>query len=104
MADLLLTDSDLDLTDGDLSWVIGLDAVIQDCTMTLRTWLEETPYDLGAGVPYLQVIFQRGVSLFAVRFIVEQILLARDGVEGRGEQHALGIDERVVEIEDRERV
>ena len=55
--DLLLTDYDMDLTNGDLSFVNGADAIGQDVTMRLRTWLGETVYDVSAGVPYLQVIF-----------------------------------------------
>jgi len=35
---------------------------------------------MSAGLPYEQVIFQKGTSLTAVRFIVEQALLARKGV------------------------
>ena len=47
--DLKLTDYDLDLTNGDLSFVDRLEAVRQDIEMALRTWLEETPYDRNAG-------------------------------------------------------
>ena len=43
--DLLLTDYDMDLTNGDLSFVNGADAIGQDVTMRLRTWLGETVYD-----------------------------------------------------------
>lgn len=81
MADLTLSGYDLSLVDGDLPWIDGLDAVAQDCAMTLRTFLEETPYDRSAGVPYLQVIFQRGVSLYQARFILTEILLAVDLVD-----------------------
>ena len=81
MADLTLSNYDLQIVDGDLPWIDGLDAVAQDATMTLRTFLEETPYDRSAGVPYLQVIFQKGVSLFAVRFIVVEVLLAVDLID-----------------------
>ena len=78
--DLKLTNDDLDITNGELSFVTGIDAVRQDLEMRLKTWLEETPYDRAAGVPYLQVIFARGVQVQAVRFILETIILDTDGV------------------------
>jgi len=74
--DLLLTDYDLDITNGDLSWVTGNEATAQDVTMSLRTWLAESVYDRSAGVPYRQVIFQRGITSEAVQFIIEQQILA----------------------------
>ena len=79
--DLLLKDYDLDITDGDLTFVRGAEAITQDVRMRLRTWLGETPYDVSAGVPYLQVIFERGVELDAVRFILENRILDTPGVE-----------------------
>lgn len=79
--DLKLTDYDVDLTDGELSFVRLIDAVRQDIEMGLRTWLAETAYDRNAGLPYLQVIFQRGTTVTSIRFIILQFLLARDGVE-----------------------
>jgi hypothetical protein len=78
--DLKLNDYDLDLTDGELSFVTGIDAVRQDLEVKLRTFLNETPYDRGAGVPWLQIIFVRGVTISAVRFILEQRILAVDGI------------------------
>jgi len=79
--DLKFTDNDVDLTGGDLSWVEGAEAVRQDIEMTLGTWLGETPYDKGAGVPYLQVIFKRGTTQAAIRFIIEHIIRDVDGVD-----------------------
>jgi len=79
--DLMLTDYDLDITDGELSFVRGAEAIAQDVRMRLRTWLGETPYDQAAGVPYLQVIFERGVSQEAIRFVIENRILDTPGVE-----------------------
>lgn len=78
--DLKLTDYDLDITDGDLSFVTGIEAKRQHIEMRLRTWLAETPYDRAAGVPYLQVIFRRGTTLQAVEFILTQIVADTPGV------------------------
>ena len=79
--DLKLTGHDMDLTDGDLSFVASKDAIGQDIKMAWRTWLEETPYDVTVGVPYLQVIFaDRNPNLNAVRFILQQIADRRPGV------------------------
>jgi len=78
--DLKLTNYDLDLTNGELSFVTDFDAIRQDIEMALRTWLRETPYDRNAGVPYLQIIFKRGTSLDAIRFIISEIIQGREGV------------------------
>lgn len=78
--DLKLSNYDMDLTNGDLSFVDLLDAVRQDIEMALRTWLEETPYDRNAGAPYLQIIFVRGTTLDAIRFIISEIIQGRDNV------------------------
>lgn len=81
--DLLLTDYDMDLTNGDLSFVTGRDAIAQDVQMSLRTWLGETVYDTTAGVPWLQVIFKgKNPNLDSVKFILEQNILRRPGVTG----------------------
>ena len=79
--DLLLTDYDMDLTNGDLSFVNGADAIGQDVTMRLRTWLGETVYDVSAGVPYLQVIFaERNPNLNSIRLILERAILETPGM------------------------
>jgi len=81
--DLKLTDYDLDLTNGELSFVTGRDAIAQDVQMNLRTWLGETVYDTTAGVPWLQVIFKgKNPNLDSVKFILEQNILRRPGVAG----------------------
>jgi hypothetical protein len=79
--DLLLTDYDMDLTNGDLSFVNGAEAIGQAVTMRLRTWLGETVYDVSAGVPYLQVIFaERNPNLNSIQFILERTILNTPGV------------------------
>lgn len=79
--DLRNTDGDLDITNGELSFVTGRDAIAQDLKMAWSTWLGETPYDETAGVPYLQVFFRsRNPNLDAVRFVLQQIGEARPGV------------------------
>jgi hypothetical protein len=80
--DLLLTDHDMDITDGELSFVNGVTAVAQDVKMAFRTFLGETVYDTSAGVPYRQVIFIRGTPLGAIKLILEQIAISRPGVTG----------------------
>ena len=79
--DLKLTGHDMDLTDGDLSFVNGKVAIGQDIKMAWRTFLGETVYDGTVGVPYVQIIFaQRNPNLNAVRFILQQIAERRPGV------------------------
>jgi hypothetical protein len=79
--DLRLTDDDLDITNGELSFVTGREAIGQDIKMALQTWLGETVYDTTVGVPYTQVIFkERNPNLNAVKYIIEQIVARRPGV------------------------
>lgn len=78
--DLKLTDYDLDLAGGHLSWVTDDEATAQAIAMALRTFLGESPYDRNAGVPYLEILFQRGTTAAAARFILEQQILAVPGV------------------------
>lgn len=97
--DLLLTDHDLDITNGELSWVYGAEAVGQDTKMALRTFLGETPYDTTVGVPWIQVIFNRGVDLNTVKFVVENIIRRRPGVIAVDVTPTLDPETRVVTIE-----
>lgn len=78
--DLRLTDYDLDLTNGELTWVTGAEAVAQDIQMRLRTFLGESVYDASAGVPYLQIIFEKQTQEFTVESILRQQILATPGV------------------------
>lgn len=97
--DLRLTDDDIDLTNGDLSFVTGKDAIAQHVAMRLRTWLGETVYDVTAGVPYLQVIFQgKNPDLNSVRFILEQNVLRTPGVTGVELEVALDTATRVLSV------
>lgn len=82
MKDLRLTNYDLDVTGGDVSWVEGVEAIAQDVTMRLRTWLGETQYAPRAGVPYLEVVFRRGEPIEAIKLILETQALAAPGVTG----------------------
>lgn len=79
--DLRNVDGDMVIEDGELQFVIGQEAIGQDISMRLQTWLGETVYDTNAGVPYLQVIFaERNPNLNAIRFILQAIILGTPGV------------------------
>ncbi len=80
MADLKLTNFDDDFVNNDLSFVTGIEAVRQDIEMTLRTFLEETPYGRDVGVPWLQIIFQVGTPTSSIEFIILRTILGVDGV------------------------
>jgi len=75
----LTADGDIAIENGDFVFVRGIEAVQQDITMTLRTFFRETPYDRSVGVPWLEVIFERGVTIDAIRFILTNIILGVDG-------------------------
>ncbi len=79
--DLLNTDDDITFVNGELLTVTGQAAIGQDIEMRLKTWLEETPYNTNAGVPYLQFIFKfKNPNLDAVRFVLERVVLDTPGV------------------------
>lgn len=78
--DLKLTEYDLELENGDVSFVKGRDAIAQDVLMRLRTWLGESAYDRTAGTPYLQIIFQRGIAAATIENVISQIILQTPGV------------------------
>jgi len=71
---------DIDLTDGELSLVTGGEAIAQDIVMALRTFLGESVYDRNAGVPWVQIIFEKNTPLFVVEQILRNQILARPGV------------------------
>lgn len=74
--------SDMVIQNGDLVFVKDQDAIAQHLQMRLMTWMTESVYDRNDGVPYLQVVFQPGTSLNAVRFILEQRARQTPGVTG----------------------
>jgi len=76
----LSADSDLVFTGGDLAFARDADAVGQSIRIRLQTWLGETPYSTGAGVPYRQVIFAPNTTALARRYILTQAVLATPGV------------------------
>jgi len=85
--DLKLTDGDMDITNGELSFVTGKEAIAQDITMALRTFLGECVYDLSVGVPWLQAIIgQPNPNMESAKLIIDQIVLARPGVTGTDTQ------------------
>jgi hypothetical protein len=84
-ADLKLTNGDLDITAGELTLVGAtpddvVEGIRQDIEMEMGTWLGECRYDRAAGLPFLQVIFVRGTTATAIRFILTSKLLSLDGV------------------------
>lgn len=82
MADLLLTNDDLNLTDGELTFITGQQAIGQSIEMRLKTWLGETVYDLSAGVPWLQIIFVKSTPETSIQFLLEDQVLGTPGVTG----------------------
>jgi len=78
--DLKLTNYDIDITNGKLSFVTGIEAIAQSVVMKWRTWLGETAYDITAGVPYLQVIFKKNTNTDSIRYILEQKARSVPGV------------------------
>lgn len=80
--DLLNVDNDIAFdTDGNLLLVEGTEAIGQHIEMRLKTFAEESVYNVDAGVPWLQVIFKGVYNPEATRFIIYQHVLDTPGVE-----------------------
>ena len=78
--DLRLVDYDMQILNGDVSFVLGAEAIAQDITMRLRTFLGESVYDRSAGVPYLTIIFRRGADIATIENVLKEIVLATPGI------------------------
>jgi len=78
--DLLLKDSDLVLTGGDLSLVRDLDAIAQEAEISMRFWLGEWFLDVTKGIPYLQKILVKSPNLNSIRAIFTDAALGVAGV------------------------
>ena len=72
--------TDLLLTNGQLSFVDGRDEVRQLLTQRLRTFLGECFLDTGLGIPYVQQIFQKGVTVSIMEGIFRTSILETPGV------------------------
>lgn len=80
--DLKLTaDGDLDITNGRLSWVTGVNATVQRVTMRLRSLLGESVYNRLGGTPWRQVLFQRGITEAQATAILAQHIRSTRGVD-----------------------
>lgn len=78
--DLLLdTLHDLTTVDNDLSLTTDRDKVAQELSIRLQFYLAEWFLDNTVGIPYLQVVFQKGVSLQTINSIfISEINRAED--------------------------
>lgn len=73
---------DLAIVNGELAFVAGQAAIVQAIGFALRTGLAESRHNRAAGVPWIQIIFQVGTPDYAIKAILEQSILAVDGVLG----------------------
>ncbi len=77
-----MTDGDLDITNGDLSFVEDREAIAQHLTIRLRTFLGESRFNRAAGAPYLQAIFGKQTPKIAVDFVLRAYILETPGITG----------------------
>lgn len=73
---------DLAIVDGELAFVTGREAIAQAIAFRLRTFLGESRFDRGAGVPWLQLMLRPETTDESRRSIVRQQVLATPGVTG----------------------
>ena len=82
MIDLALdeTTCDLNVENFDLTLVSDLDMVVQRLRIALLTFLGEWFLDIRQGVPYIQQMFEKGVSPGTIEGIIRQQILLVEGV------------------------
>jgi hypothetical protein len=80
MLDLLLVNSDLDISTGDLAIVSGTEEVAQAYTIKLRTRLLECPFDLTAGIDY-EKLFSAQTSMEYKKLMLRKALYEIYGVK-----------------------
>lgn len=71
---------DLHLDGTDVATVTGRDAIAQEIAVRLRWWRREWFLDGRKGVPYLEQIFEKGVSVDTVRAILKREIEEVPGV------------------------
>lgn len=73
---------DLLIVDGDLVLLTDqIDIVVQRVIYNLMTWLGESPYEPGAGVPWIELIFSGYAPLPGVVAYLTSIIRNTDGVD-----------------------
>lgn len=81
MADLKLDlTGDLDVTNGEVTLTSGIDSIIQDVAVRLKTFLGEWFLDQRVGIPYFQNILIKNPNLPVIQTIFQQAILETEGV------------------------
>lgn len=81
MRDLLLTDGELSVVNGDLATVDGEAALRQDVLTALRLFKGEWFLDTDQGVPYFdKILGQKNISTAELRRILAPVVMGREGV------------------------
>lgn len=75
-------DGDLALENDDLVLLDGVDAIVQDVAVRLRTFKGEWFLDQRIGIPYLQQILGQKPRLMAIKAIYRAAILTTPGVTG----------------------
>ena len=77
---LLTTAGDLDQTSGGIVLVDGAQQVLQQIRSNLRTFLGEYFMDVTKGVPYFELVFQKGTGQGVIEGLLKQAIVNTDGV------------------------
>lgn len=73
---------DLEITQGDLSWVRGTEALAQRLRFALRHFRGEWELDTEFGVPWYEQVLRKGVSANTLAATFKEVILSTDGVQG----------------------
>lgn len=77
---LIGSDGDIELVDGDLSLVEGVEAIGQSAKQRLKLYLGEWFLNINAGVPWFQVVFVKNPNLLLIEAILRDVVLLTPGI------------------------
>ena len=75
------SDFDLDLVEGDLALIEGLDAIRQHVRQRLQLFLGEWFLDITVGVPYFQNVYVKNPNFIVVEALFRDRVLSTPGID-----------------------
>jgi hypothetical protein len=81
MSGWLCTDSgDVDFTNGQMRNTSGAQEAKQNLAQNLRTFLGEWFLDITLGLPYFQIIFEKGTPIEVIKSYLQEAVLSTKGI------------------------
>lgn len=81
MSDIKLSGGDLEIVNGEVDWVTGIQAIRQNIETRVRSWFGENAYDQTLGTPWAQVFFGRDSTDAERKLAIEATIRTVRGVD-----------------------